>query len=230
MSARASRRLLAALDTDEAPPADLRPQQVERLVAASADVVEVMRDVFRGTSLLDDETMVRAVVETRHEVEHAWTSARASFVQIGRSLNRLDGMMRTKAERQALKVGFERLFPLSESIASQFRAVARAIDDGRLPEETCPASYSAAYQLALLEPTELDAARRAGLVSTTTSRATLIAFRKQLAAPVLAQVNVAALRAEMRRIDGRLERLAEEQQMLTSRRAEIARLLSAEAP
>jgi hypothetical protein len=81
-----------------------------------------------------------------------------------------------------------------------------------------------------LEPTELDAARRAGLVSTTTSRATLIAFRKQLAGPVLAQVDVAALRAEMRRIDGRLERLAEEQQMLTNRRAEIARVLSAEAP
>ena len=38
-------------------------------------------------------------------------------------------MMRTRAERQALKAGFERLFPVSESIASQFRAVALAIPD-----------------------------------------------------------------------------------------------------
>jgi hypothetical protein len=139
-------------------------------------------------------------------------------------------MMRTKAERQALKAGFERLFPMSESIASQFRAVAAAIDSGRLPEDTCPASYSAAYQAALLEPHELDVARARGLIAPNTSRAALIAFRKQLAAPSLAQVDVASLRAEARRIDARLDHLAGERRALEMRRAEIARLLDTDKP
>ncbi|MDO9713069.1 hypothetical protein, partial [Paracraurococcus lichenis] len=228
VSARASKRLLAALDTDEAPPADLRPVEFGRLVAAGAGMIETVREVFAGTTLLDDESRVRAIVETRHEVEHAWNSAKASFIQIGRALNRLDGMMRTRIERQALKAGFERLFPLSESVANQFRAVAAAIDDGRLPEDACPASYSAAYQVALLEPHELEAAWTRGLVTPTTSRSALIAFRKQLASPNFAQVDVAALQAEARRIDARLERMAAERHTLEARRAEIKRLLSTE--
>lgn len=230
MNARASRRLLEALDTDEAPPADLRPAELDRLVTISADVVETIREVFAGTSVAEDDTLVHAVIETRHEVDHAWSNAKQSFIQIGRSLNRLDGMMRTRAERQALKAGFERLFPLSESIASQFRAIAAAIDSGRLPQDACPASYSAAYQAALLEPHELDAARARGLIAPTTSRAALIAFRKQLVAPCLAQVDVASLQAEARRIDAKLDRLAEEQRTLKVRRAEIARLLDTGKP
>ncbi len=225
MSARASKRLLAALDTDEAPPADIRPIEFERLVTVSADVVETVREVFAGTALPEDEAMVRAVVETRHEVEHAWNRAKHSFITIGRALNRLDAMMRTKAERAALKAGFERLFPLSEPIASQFRRVAEAIDSGRLPEDQCPASYSAAYQLALLEPDELDAARGRGLVAPTTSRSALIAFRREITAASVAQVDVAGLMAERRRIDARLARLREEIEDLEARRDEIARVL-----
>ena len=49
MSARASKRLLAALDTDKAPPADTRPAELERLVAVSEDVLTTIRDVFAGT-------------------------------------------------------------------------------------------------------------------------------------------------------------------------------------
>ena len=103
MSARASKRLLAALDTDEAPSSDTRPSEFERLTIVSADMVATVREVFAGTALLENETMVRAVVETRHEIEHAWGRAKHSFITIGRALNRLDAMMRTKSERAALK-------------------------------------------------------------------------------------------------------------------------------
>lgn len=226
MSARASKRLLAALDTDEAPPADIRPIEFERLTTLSADMARTVREVFAGTDLPENETMVRAVVETRHEIEHAWTRAKHSFITIGRALNRLDAMMRTKSERTALKAGFERLFPLSEPIASQFRRVAEAIDSGRLPEGQCPASYSAAYQLALLEPDELDAARGRGLVAPTTSRSALIAFRREIAVPSVAQVDVAGLMTERRRIDVRLARLRNELENLEARRNEITRVLN----
>ena len=225
MSAQASKRLLAALDTDEAPPADTRPIEFDRLVTVSADVVETVREVFAGTALPEDEAMVRAVVETRHEVEHAWNRAKHSFITIGRALNHLDAMMRTKSERAALRAGFERLFPLSEPIASQFRRVAEAIDSGRLPEDQCPASYSAAYQLALLEPDELNAARGRGLVTPTATRSALIAFRREITAPSVTHVDVAGLMAERRRIDARLARLRDEIKELETRRDEIARVL-----
>lgn len=229
MSARASKRLLAALDTDEAPPTDTRPAELERLVTVSEDVLTTIREVFAGTNLPEDKVMIRAVVETQNEIEHSWGNAKRSFIEIGRSLNRLDSMMRTKAERHALKAGFERLFPVSESIASQFRAVAAAIADGRLPEDACPASYSAAYQAALLEPHEMEVARSRGLISPSTSRSALIAFRKQIASPKLTQVDVGALRAEARRLDARLERLREEMEGIEARKAEIVRLLDAGA-
>ena len=225
MNARASKRLLAALDTDRVPPADTRPVEFERLVTVSADLVDAVREIFAGTALPEDDAMVRAVIETRHEVEHAWNQAKYSFIIIGRALNRLNAMMRTKPERVALKIGFERLFPLSEPIASQFRRVADAIDSGRLSEDQCPASYSAAYQLALLEPDELNVARGQGLVASTTSRSALIAFRREIAKSSVVRVDVAGLMSERRRIDARLVRLQDETRDLGARREEIMRML-----
>jgi hypothetical protein len=62
VNARASRRLLEALDTDEAPPADLRPAELDRLVTISADVVDTIREVFAGTPVAEDDTLVHAVI------------------------------------------------------------------------------------------------------------------------------------------------------------------------
>jgi len=225
VNARASKRLLAALDTDNTPAADTRPIEFERLVNVSADLAGTVREVFAGTALPENDAMVRAVVETRHEVEHAWNQARSSFIIIGRALNRLNATMRTRSERVALKANFERLFPLSEPIASQFRRVADAIDSGLLSEDQCPASYSAAYQLTLLEPDELNAARGQGLVAPTTSRSALIAFRREIAMSSEVRVDVTGLMAERRRIDARLVQLQKEIQDLGARRDEIARVL-----
>jgi hypothetical protein len=228
VSARASRKLLAALTTDEdQPPSDHRAEHFEKLLTVNADVMSTIREVFAGTTLPDDQAMVGAVVETHNEVVHSWANAKRSFIEIGRSLNRLDSMLRTKAERTALKAGFEKLFPLSEAIASQFRKVAEAIDSGRIAEEACPASYSAAYQLALLEAHELEAARGKGLIGPGTSRSALIAFRKQMAVGV-ATVDVPSLMAEHRRIDARMRRMQEELRSLAERKAEIERLLQPE--
>ena len=161
---------LRNLTTDEQPTADARPAQVDRLLHVSDDVMDTIQEVFAGTELLTDPAKLNAVLETRREVGAAWERAKSSFIEIGRALNRLDVHLRTKEERTALKAGFERLFPLSEPIASQFRKVAEMIDSGRVSADACPGSYSAAYQLALLEPKELETAQSRGLVAPTTSR------------------------------------------------------------
>ncbi len=219
---------LRTLTTDEQPAADTRPAQVEKLLHVSTDLMETIQQVFAGTDLLNDQARLTAVLETRREVEAAWGRAKASFIEIGRALNRLDGQMRAREERAALKAGFERLFPLSEPIASQFRKVADMIDSGRVSAEACPGSYSAAYQLALLDPHELETAQLQGLVAPTTSRSALIAFRREQQTGTGTKVDVPALLGELRRLRAARRRMLEELVGIRRRAGEIVRLLKDE--
>jgi len=216
---------LRNLTTDEQPTADARPAQVDRLLHVSDDVMDTIQEVFAGTELLTDPAKLNAVLETRREVGAAWERAKSSFIEIGRALNRLDVHLRTKEERTALKAGFERLFPLSEPIASQFRKVAEMIDSGRVSADACPGSYSAAYQLALLEPKELETAQSRGLVAPTTSRSVLIAFRREQLSASQVKIDVPALLGELRRLRARRKRMLDEMIKMRRRAMEIVQLL-----
>jgi hypothetical protein len=220
-----SRNALRALEADEVETADLRPAQIARLQHVSGEVLDTIQEVFAGTSLPEDQGRVGEVLQARRAVNEAWDKARANFVEIGRALNALDARLVSKEERAALRRGFDRLFPLSESIAYQFRAVAKLIDSGRLPLDECPGSYSAAYQIALLKPEEFDEARRRGLIGQGTTRAAIIAFRKGRCLAPTMTVNIEALLAEQRRLQETERRLLDELDRVRGRAVEIARLL-----
>jgi len=55
------------------------------------------------------------------------------------------------------------LFPFSDTVASQFKTIARAVDDDWLPREVLPGSYSTAYQTALLSGKQRVVAEREGM-------------------------------------------------------------------
>ena len=74
----------------------------------------------------------------------------------------------------------ERLFPFGEAVASQLRRVARAVDERRIPEESCPGSYATAYQIAVLKPNELQIAMERGLVREDVTRKEILSFRQEL--------------------------------------------------
>ena len=230
MSGKLSQRRFAALDSDEQQPVDTRPAALDRLIAVPGDVMDALSDVFAGTGLLDDQARVAKVLEARREVEASWTRAAKSFIEAGKALLRLDEVLTSPAEKAALKTGCERLFPFSDPIASQLRAVARAVEAGLLTPDTCPASYSVAYQLCVMEEGEFAEAKRRGLVSPSSTRAAIIAFRREHAQVVRAstQIDEAGLRAESQRIDTRIARLREEIKALEARRAEIAQVLAVE--
>jgi hypothetical protein len=227
LSTRAARSLVT---DDEALIADARPRDLDRLVTVSGEVLDAIRDVFAGAGLAEDQEAIAAVLEARREVDTAWGRAARAFIEVGRTLNRLDGRLPAATAQKALRDGCERIFPFGETVASQLRAVARAVDQGILPEQECPASYSAAYQLTLLDKEELQEAHRRGLVSPGATRAALVAFRREQALrpnqPF--RIDMIALAAERRRIDTRLERLWKEIHGLKSRRAEIEGILSGE--
>jgi hypothetical protein len=219
-----SLKRLHDIEADDLPTADSRPAELQALTTVTVEVMDAMSEVFAGTSLMKDEAKVRAVLDARRAVGSAWDRAARSFVEIGRALNALDAQLRSREEKARLKDGFEKLFPFSEPVASQFRRVAEMVDSGRVPETALPGSYSAAYQVALLQPEELEAARQQGLIAPNTSRAAVIAFRRarQIQSP---QVDLNALAAERRRIRETRKRLLRELLSLRSRSREIDQLL-----
>lgn len=226
MSAKLSARRFTALNSDEQPSADPRPRDLDKLIAVPGDVLDTLSDVFAGTGLLDDQARIAQVLEARREIEASWGRAARSFVEVGRSLLRLDETL-TVAEKAALKFGCERLFPFTDPIASQLRSVARAVDAGVLAIETCPASYSVAYQLTLLKPAQMAEAKRRGLITPAVTRAAVIAFRKEQE-QTNSRIDETALLTERRRVDVRIDRLKEELRTLEARRDKIDRLLAAE--
>jgi len=228
---RISRRKLNEIDldanlgTDLPATADTRPAQLDRVMTVTGEEIDTIKVVFAGTRVAEDESLVRVVLETRRTVGQAWERAGRSFLEIGRALNYLDNTLHTREEKARLKVGFEKLFPFSDPVASQFRRVAQMVDDGRVPEDALPGSYSAAYQLALLPPEDFQEALRQGLVSPNTSRAKIIAFRRERSHAGRVQVDLKSLQAEQRRLREKRRHMLEELVGMRRRYGEIARLL-----
>lgn len=100
--------------------------------------------MFAGTDLLLDEAKINLILGVRAEVLDNWTKARNSFLSIGRALLALDeDVLLSKAEKDRLRRGSERVFPFSEAIASH---------SVRLPE---PSGTGEFPRLCVHRPTQL---------------------------------------------------------------------------
>jgi hypothetical protein len=223
MSAVSARRLRALQANEEQTTAtmpDPRAREIGKLITVDGEVLDAIHDVFAGTSLMEDQAKVRAILQARGQVAEAWRDARNAYLEIGRALNAVDQHL-DQAERDAMKRGFGRLFPFSETVASQFRRIARAVDEGRLPLDVCPASYTTAYQLALLTPGQMQMARERGLLRANVSRHAIMAFRRE----VKAVGGMPPTAAPRRAIDlGKLE--IEARRLETERRGKLDELLA----
>lgn len=226
-----SRRALDNIDLDAETSsgvpatADTRPAALDKMMTVSGELLDTVREVFSGTKVAEDESLLRVVIETRQAVGQAWERAARSFLEIGRVLNALDSALSDREEKARLKAGFEKIFPFSDPVASQFRRVAQMVDSGRVTEDILPGSYSAAYQVALLEREDLEEAQRRGLIGPHTSRSSLIAFRRERSRPASSRVDLKALLAEQRQLREKRRRMVEELAGIRRRFREIARLL-----
>ena len=223
-----SRRTLDSIDhgNDLDDVADYRPGEIDKLTIVPGEVLDAIKDVFAGTRLPEDVALVEAVLDARRAVQQAWGRAGQAMVEIGRALNSLSAKLVTKEEQKCFRVGFERLFPFSDPVASQFRRVAQAVDGGRISVGDLPGSYSAAYQLALLAVDDLNEARRRGLVGAHTTRAAILAFRKEITTKPDRGIEVKALLAERRRVREQRRQLLLQLVDLRRRDREIGTLLN----
>jgi len=113
--------------------------------------------------------------EYAREIGSLWSGAQERFIQIGRYLN--------AAKRRLLHGEFEAMIeqdlPFSPRTAYQFRMAAAAVDEGRLPENSLPPSYTIAYLLSTFDDGLLQEAKRANLIRPDVKRAEILRFREQ---------------------------------------------------
>lgn len=229
-----SRRALREVDVDaDLSPvlADRREEDIKALTRVDEQVYETLREVFEGTGLLADQRKVKLLLKLRTDVAVAWSQTRDAFIEIGRALNDVDREL-DAFERDRFKAGFRRLFPFSDTVASQFRAIARMVDEGHLPRELVPGSYGAAYQMALLTPGQRETAKSRGLIRPDVSRDALIAFRREVDAPALQGargVDPARMRAELTRLERQRRKALIDLLALRRRIREVRSLLQDES-
>jgi hypothetical protein len=227
-----SRSKMRAIDADRVLAEDVLPDKraadITALTAIDEGVYETLRDVFEGTSLVQDQRKVKLLLKLRTDVAVAWGQTRDAFLEIGRALNDVDREL-DSAERDKFKAGFRRLFPFSETVASQFRAIARAVDEGNLARDLVPGSYGAAYQMALLTPAQREIAKSRGLLRPDVSRDLLLEFRRQIDAVQLRQfhgLDPARMRAKLQRLERQRRNAIADLLKLRRRIQEIRALLS----
>lgn len=146
--------------------------------------------------------------EVLAEVEKLWAEAQEKFLTIGRYLVQAKQRFHRTYEASILP-----LLPFGKGVAFQLRAVATAVDEGRLLEEEMPRSYATAYQLVSLTPRHFDLARKENLVRPDVLRREVNAFKVRLkrtdgsSDPDALRREKLRLQAEAKRITLRLEEI-----------------------
>jgi hypothetical protein len=213
-------------DPDDENIPDLRSEELRQFAADDPISLGILQEVFAGTDLPQDREKVRYVLELRGEIRRHWGNARDSFLAIGRALVAAESRL-SKLEYERFRAGMERLLPFGDSVASQLRRVARAVDERRIPEESCPGSYATAYQIAVLKPRELEIAVERGLVRQDVTRKEILLFRRELR-EISPRANWDPLRTEKDRLVARERALLTDLEIVRSRLKEIAEQLETE--
>ncbi|MGI4746496.1 MAG: hypothetical protein ACRYFY_10700 [Janthinobacterium lividum] len=211
---------------EELQPVDRRSSELEEQIVIDPAVLEALREVFSGTNVIEDESKIRRILDVRAEILRSWSEARDSFISIGRALISLEETL-SKTEFQRLRSGSERVFPFSEATATQFRQIARAVDNGRLPYEACPGSYGTAYQITLLDDEQLAMARDRGLLRADVTRREITLLRQETRGKsvIPGRVDKSLLQEERKRLKRREQQISEELDTILRRLKELSRLL-----
>ena len=222
---RMSKAALSRLEEQEDVLVDPRAAQL-RSIAVTQDptVLSTLEAVFQGTGVMADEHKAQMLVQVRHEVHVEWRKAKQSFLAIGKSLLAVEQALAPEEFRRLSK-GTERVFPFSETIATQLRQVARAVMSGRLNETEMPGSYSVAYQIAVMDGPTIEIARSRNLVRPDVTRTEVIAFRREINAPPASQpqrLDISAIRREKARLTKLRDELADRLAQIDSRIAELS--------
>lgn len=202
------------------------------------EFVDAFRRHFEGFDVVENEEKVRAAVILRNSLRRGAEKQLDAVVEMGRALLRAQRCF-TADEWRHLLEGGEQIIGIPKTRASMYRAISDNIDNGRIPREICPESYSSVYILTCLEDWQLKAGVERGVIHRTATRQQLQQFRR-LPAPVVLGAgegglptsnlsnsqSLAVLRREERRLKAREQKLVPELERIRHRLAEIQEALN----
>lgn len=135
------------------------------------------------------------------EIDKLWGEAQDKFLAIGRYLVEAKRKFHRSFEATILPQ-----LPFGKGVAYQLRAIAMAVDEGRLREVEMPRIYATTYQLVSLPPLDFDLARKENLVRRDVMRREVVAFRSKLRDKSV-DVSQATLLRERDRLEAELTRI-----------------------
>ena len=142
------------------------------------------------------------------EIGRLWLEAKSKFMAIGEYLMQAKQVL----PHGEYEVMIRTRLPFNTSAAHKMRAVAEAVQGGRILRGMLPNSYATAYELTLLNDQELRIAEARSLVRPDVFLREIQALRAELRAPVGAQKRAALLRERERihrAVEGMRARLTE---------------------
>ena len=167
------------------------------------------------TRMLSNAVVARNNVEGyANEIGKLWGEVQQKFLTIGRYLI----LAKEKLEHGEFERMVSTMLPFGRNVAHRLRVVAAAVEQGRLPEEALPRSYTVAYGLVILSEQEFEEARRRELIRPTLTNRELCEFRHEIRQPVGEERRTHLMRER--------EKLASEMEKLRERMEEIERELS----
>jgi hypothetical protein len=217
VSKRVSRNALRVVDgDDDATLPDHRAQQYSALSAETEEARAVVEEILGPDA---DRRLVEVLASARIEIRHAWVASAKSFLQIGRTLLRLEAEVPRSVFDQFIDE--RRVLPFGRASATKMMGVARAVDLGRIQQERVP-PYTVAYELVTLPDHLLRLADEHGLVRPDVKREEITAFKLAVRAdPNPTRIDVVVLRRERHRLQVKRQRYLEALQLIEQRLAEI---------
>lgn len=171
---------------------------------------------------------VRELGDTRseyiEEISRLWRDAAEKFLAIGRYLRQAKERLR-HGEFEAMIVAD---LPFGKHVAYQLKAIAEAVDRGRVEQHELPSSYTTAYKLIEMKPETLARARSENLLRPNVTRREIVVFQKRLSDEAQGHRPLPELLAEeSSALKRRIAELIHQKEMVEKRLAEIEREIAA---
>lgn len=175
-------------------------------------------DAERLRSLSNTVRELNARADYIEEIGKLWQDATEKFLAIGRYLRQAKERLR-HGEYEAMIAAD---LPFGKHVAWQFKAIAEAVDGGRVREHELPPSYTTAYKLVEMKPEVFARARSENLVRPSVTRREIIVFQRRLSEEAQGhRPRREVLTDEREVVMRRIQDLAEHQNAARRRLAEI---------
>jgi hypothetical protein len=166
------------------------------------------RELARTDNSVEAMETVERQLSTRAEfagaIRQAWGGIEKRYLLIGHYLLQA----KQKLEHGEYLELIDRDLPFSRNNAYRMREVAEAIDNGRLPIDRLPNSFSILYEAATLNEGEWRMAEKRGLIRADVKRQEILNLKRELRAPITERED--ALKRRREQIIAMQRRLAEE--------------------